>query len=479
MSSPDKFRMDKYSDFPKWYHSILKYAEIVDIRYPIKGMNVWMPYGLKALRNIQKIMIDLLEKTGHEEAYFPTMIPESVFSKERDFLQGFGGETFVVEGTMSKKFNEKLFVRPTSETVMYYMWSLWIKGRKDLPLRMYQIVNVFRYETKMTHPILRVREIMSFIEAHTAHPTPEEAEKQVEEAIRIYKEFFDSLLLPYFIVKTPPWDTFAGAEYNYDFITAMPDGKGLELGSVINLGQKFAKAFDIKFMDSDGQVKHVYQTCYGISERTLGAVIAIHGDEKGLFFPPNIAPIQVVIVPIARRGEEEIIEYSYKISEHLRKHGIRVHVDDDPEHTPGWKYYYWEMKGVPTRLEIGRREVNNKTATIARRDGAAKKTVPITDLIGSLKTAWNEINEYLRKRALEHLERMTIITHDPSKAAGKKALIITPWDGTEQCAEKLEAETGKPVLGGIRESPLKLPSIKKQELCSGEPIGYALLGVTY
>ncbi|HID08851.1 TPA: proline--tRNA ligase, partial [Candidatus Micrarchaeota archaeon] len=159
--------------------------------------------------------------------------------------------------------------------------------------------------------------------------------------------------------------------------------------------------------------------------------------------------------------------------------GIRVHVDDDPEHTPGWKYYYWEMKGVPTRLEIGRREVNNKTATIARRDGAAKKTVPITDLIGSLKTAWNEINEYLRKRALEHLERMTIITHDPSKAAGKKALIITPWDGTEQCAEKLEAETGKPVLGGIRESPLRLPGIKKQELCSGEPVGYALLGVTY
>lgn len=479
MSSPDKFRMDKYADFPKWYHSILKYAEIVDIRYPIKGMNVWMPYGLKALRNIQKIMIDLLEKTGHEEAYFPTMIPESVFSKEKDFLQGFGGETFVVEGTMSKKFNEKLFVRPTSETVMYYMWSLWIKGRKDLPLKMYQIVNVFRYETKMTHPILRVREIMSFIEAHTAHPTLDEAEKQVEEAIRIYKEFFDSLLLPYFIVKTPPWDTFAGAEYNYDFITAMPDGKGLELGSVINLGQKFAKAFDIKFMDSDGQVKHVYQTCYGISERTLGAVIAIHGDEKGLFFPPNIAPIQVVIVPIARRGEEEIIKYSYKVSEHLRRHGIRVHVDDDPEHTPGWKYYYWEMKGVPTRLEVGRREVNNKTVTIARRDGAAKITVPLADLFDSLKTAWDEINEYLRRRALEHLERMTIITHDLSKASGKKALIITPWDGTEQCAEKLEAETGKPVLGDIRESPLKLPGIKKQELCSGEPVGYALLGVTY
>ncbi len=479
MATPEKFRMDKYSDFPKWYHSILKYAGIVDIRYPIKGMNVWMPYGLKALRNIQRIIINLLESTGHHEAYFPTMIPESVFAKEKDFLQGFGGETFVVEGTMTKKFNEKLLVRPTSETVMYYMWNLWIKGRKDLPLKMYQVVNVFRYETKMTHPILRVREIMSFIEAHTAHATPEEAEEQIKTATWIYKEFFDSLLIPYYIVKTPPWDTFAGAEYNYDFITAMPDGKGLELGSVINLGQKFAKAFDIKFMDSDGQVKHVYQTCYGVSERTLGAVIGIHGDEKGLFLPPNIAPIQVVIVPIARKGEEEIINYARKIAEVLRSNNIRVKVDDDPEHTPGWKYYYWEMKGVPTRIEVGRRELENKTITIARRNGG-KTTVPLEELIPSLFEAWNQINNYLKQKALEHLEKMTIITDKPEEAYGKKALIITPWDGTQQCADRLEEQTGKQVLGEITESPIKLPKIKPGAVCeSGKEDRYALLGVTY
>ncbi len=478
--TPDKFRMDKYVDFPKWYHSILKYAEIVDIRYPIKGMNVWMPYGLKALRNIQRIMIQLLEETGHEEAYFPTMIPESVFSREKDFLEGFGGETFVVEGTMSKKFSEKLLVRPTSETVMYYMWNLWIKGRSDLPLKMYQIVNVFRYETKMTHPILRVREIMSFIEAHTAHATPGEAEKQIEEAIGIYKRFFDSLLIPYYIVKTPPWDTFAGAEYNYDFITAMPDGKGLELGSVINLGQKFAKAFDIKFMDTDGEVKYVYQTCYGISERTLGAVIAIHGDEKGLFFPPNIAPIQVVIVPIARRGEEDIIRYSRKIAGLLKENGIRVYVDDDPEHTPGWKYYFWEMKGVPTRLEIGRRELENRTVTIARRDGKPKKTVRLDELIKELYNTWSEIEKVLYERALKHLEKMTIITDKPEEARGRKALIITPWDGSQECAEQLEIDTGKGVLGEIRESPIKLPPLTGKNTCNGrQPDRYALLGVTY
>ncbi len=479
--SIEKFNLDKYVNFPEWYHEILKQAKIVDIRYPVKGMNVWMPYGLKALRLIQKIMIRLLEETGHEEAYFPTMIPESIFSKEKDFLKGFGGETFVVEGTLTKKFGEKLLVRPTSETVMYYMWSLWIKGRKDLPIKMYQVVNVFRYETKMTHPILRVREIMGFIEAHTAHPTMEEAEKQIAEAINIYKKFFDELLIPYYIVKTPPWDTFAGAEYNYDFITVMPDGKGLELGSVINLGQKFSKAFDIKFMDSDGRVKYVYQTCYGISERTLGAIIGIHGDKRGLFFPPKIAPIQVVIVPIARKGEEEEIrKYISKIEQVLRNNNIRCYTDWDPEHTPGWKYYFWEMKGVPTRIEVGRREVENKTVTIARRDGAPKTTVRLEELVNTLEQLWKEINNYLYQKALEHLRKMTIITDNPSEAYGKKGLIIVPWDGSMECAEELEESTGKQVLGEIIESPIRLPDPKTKKTCQNKTADrYALLGTTY
>ncbi len=481
MSSQEKylFEIDKFSDFPKWYHEILKKADIIDIRYPVKGMNVWKPYGFKALRNVQKIMIKLLEETGHEEAYFPTLIPESVFSREKEFLEGFGGETYVVTGTKTKQFNEKLYVRPTSETVMYYMWNLWIKGRKDLPLKMYQIVNVFRYETKATHPILRVREIVSFIEAHTAHATKEEAEEQIKEAIKIYKEFYDRLLIPYFIVLTPPWDTFSGAEYNYDFVTAMPDGKALELGSVINLGQKFAKAFDIMFMDEDGVKKYVYQTCYGISERSLGAVIAVHGDNKGLFFPPEIAPIQVVIVPIMRSGEEEILEYSKKILNILRKHGVRVYLDDDMEHTPGWKYYYWDMKGVPTRIEVGRRELSNNTATIARRDKRSKITVPLDKLIESLNNVWNDINKYLYERALEQLKKLVIITENPEEVQGRKGLIITPWDETEECANELESITGKGVLGTIVESPIKLPS-SGRSICNGRKTSkWAILGVTY
>ncbi|MEM0378128.1 MAG: proline--tRNA ligase [Thermosphaera sp.] len=481
MGKENPVGFDKYKDFPEWYHKILKEAKIVDIRYPVKGMNVWMPYGLKALRLTQKIMIRLLEETGHVEAYFPTMIPESVFSKERDFLEGFGGETFVVEGTATKRFEERLFVRPTSETVMYYMWNMWIKGRKDLPVKMYQIVNVFRYETKMTHPILRVREIMGFIEAHTAHASMSEAEDQIREAINIYKKFFDALQLPYFIVKTPPWDTFAGAEYNYDFITVMPDGKGLELGSVINLGQRFSKAFDIKFMDNDGVEKHVYQTCYGVSERTLGAVIGVHGDEKGLFFPPEIAPIQVVIVPIMKGVEEDVLEYAMKVERLLKDHGIRVFVDKDLEHTPGWKYYYWEMMGVPTRLEIGRQEASNSTVTIARRDGKPKTTVGIDELVPMLEAIWREVGESLRIRGLKHLEKMVRKTQlEGERLEEFKGLLIMPWDGSKECSDKLEEATGKQLLGEIVESPIQLGDPSKYESCNGGKADrWALLGVTY
>lgn len=472
--------IDKYENFDEWYHSVLREADIVDIRYPVKGMIVWKPYGLKALRNTQKILVELLERTGHQEAYFPTLIPEQIFAKEKDFLQGFGGETFVIEGTGTKKFSERYYIRPTSETVMYYMWSIWIKGRKDLPLKMYQVVNVFRYETKMTHPILRVREIMGFIEAHTAHATADEAERQIIEAVEIYKKFFDSLYLPYFIVKTPPWDTFAGAEYNYDFITAMPDGKGLELGSVINLGQRFAKAFDIKFMDSDGSVKYVYQTCYGVSERVLGAVIAVHGDDKGLILPPSIAPIQVVIVPIARSDEKDVLDYAQKVRAYLESNGIRVHVDDDPEHTPGWKYYYWEMKGVPTRIEIGRREFEAGTVTIARRDGAPKVTVKLEDATSTLYKTWLALGDTLKKRALDHLKKLTRICLECTPVGEFRGLVVAPWDGSKSDAEKLENTFNLSVLGEVVETPLELPNPKELTTCSGTRADrFALLGVTY
>jgi len=396
---------DKYKNFSEWYEKVTEEAEIIDKRYPVKGMLVWKPYGFKALKLTIGILERLLEEYGHQEAYFPMLVPEEIFAKEKDFLEGFSGETFVVERTISKKLARKFLLRPTSETVMYYMFSLWITSYKDLPIKLYQTVNVFRYETEQTHPILRVREIIRFNEAHTVHATPEDAERQIMEGLEIYSKFFDELLIPYIILKTPPWDTFSGAEYNFDFFALMPDKKAIELGSVINLGQKFAKAFEIKFQDSDGKWKYVYQTCYGVSERVVGVLISIHGDNRGIIFPPNVAPIQIVIVPIP--GEEmldKILEKCRKIFERLKKSGFRVHLDGRREITPGRKYYWWEFLGVPLRIEIGVKEVEEGRVTIARRDLFKRVVVSDEELEETIRRLFREISEELYRRAKKWLE---------------------------------------------------------------------------
>jgi len=444
---------DKYKRFSEWYEKITEEAEIVDKRYPVKGMLVWKPYGYKALKLTMRILEDLLEEYGHYEAYFPMLVPEEVFAKEKDFLEGFSGETFVVERTISKKLARKFLLRPTSETVMYYMFNLWVTSYKDLPIKIYQTVNVFRYETEETRPILRVREIIRFNEAHTVHATLEDTERQIREAIEIYSKFFDALLIPYIILKTPPWDTFSGAEYNFDFFAIMPDKKAIELGSVINLGQKFAKAFDIKFQDKDGQWKYVYQTCYGVSERVLGVLLAVHGDNRGLIFPHNVAPIQIVIVPIP--GEEvidKILEKCRALEKRLKESGYRVKVDDREDLTPGRKYYWWEFLGVPLRLEIGEKEVEQNMVTIARRDLFRRVTVDDKDLERKIREIFDDISKELYDRAKKWLisNIITASTIDEAKnklAENKGGIVRMPWCGKDNCGLKIEETMGVSSLG--------------------------------
>ena len=444
---------DKNKNFSEWYERVTEEAEIIDKRYPVKGMLVWKPYGYKALKLTIGILEELLEEYGHQEAYFPMLVPEEVFAKEKDFLEGFSGETFVVERTISKKLTRRFLLRPTSETVMYYMFNLWITSYRDLPIKLYQTVNVFRYETEQTHPILRVREIIRFNEAHTVHATPEDAHRQVMEGIEIYSKFFDELRIPYLILKTPPWDTFAGAEYNFDFFALMPDKKAIELGSVINLGQKFAKAFDIKFQDKDGEWKYVYQTCYGVSERVVGVLIAVHGDNRGIIFPPKVAPIQIVIVPIP--GEEimeKILEKCRHIHDTLKDAGFRVHLDDRDDVTPGRKYYWWEFLGVPLRIEIGVREVEEGKVTIARRDLFKRVTVKDGELIDVVRKLFSEIADELYRRAKDWLssnifpagsieEGLRIYR---SRGGG---ILKFPWCGDDTCGLRIEEETGLSSLG--------------------------------
>lgn len=445
------FSIDKSQNFPDWYDRAIEVAKIVDTRYPIKGMNAWMPYGFKALKLMLARMESLLDDSGHSEVYFPLMIPESVFSKESDFLRGFNGESFIVTIAGETELAERLYIRPTSETGMYDTVKLWIKSEADLPLKLYQTVNVFRHETRQTRPMMRVREIVKFKEAHTFHANPEDAARQVDEAISTYKKFFDMMLLPYKVLRTPSWDTFPGAEYNYDFMSVIPDGKGIELGSVINLGKKFALAFGIQYQNSKNDYSYVYQTCYGISERTLGTIMAIHGDNNGLLLPPIVAPIQAVIVPIYYAGKEEPVNRACsEIKKMLEDSNIRTSLDSR-QNTAGEKFYEWEAKGVPIRIEVGPKDVENSSAVIVRRDTREKKHVKVAELVEHVTNALDDISINMKRRADAYLKERILhfdTVEDVKKEYKERlGLVGLPWCGEEKCGRSIEEKIGIPTIG--------------------------------
>ena len=462
-SSKTTFSIDKVKDFPDWYDRALEVGAIVDVRYPVKGMNVWMPYGYAALNTMMSMMQEIMNRTGHKETYFPMLIPESIFGKERDFLKGFKGEAFVVTKAGTSDLAEKLYVRPTSETVIYETVRLWIRSSADLPLKLYQIVNMFRHETKQTRPMLRLREVAKFKEAHTFHATAEEAEAQMKEAIDAYKEFFDRLLIPYIIVRTPSWDTFAGAVYNIDFISVIPDGKAIELASVINLGQKFAKAFNLTYQTGENSKEYVHQTCYGISERELGVLIAVHGDNDGLILPPVIAPIHVVIVPIMKKGKEDALrKRAGEIRDELSKKGFKAEVDTR-EKGAGDKFYEWEAKGVPIRIEFGPRELETGNVVLYRRDKQMKVNVAQSNLAGQISEALEDISAVLKERADAYLKAR--IFHFKTSAelmekyTEREGIVGLPWCSDEKCGRKLEEEIGIPTIGFV-------PDKKLNEACA-------------
>ena len=452
-STKTTFSISKVGDFPDWFDRALDVGDMVDTRYPIKGMYVWKPYGYKALKLMLNTLSDLLDSTGHGEAYFPMLVPASVFGREGDFLKGFNGEAYIVTKAGNEDLSEKLYVRPTSETAIYESVRPWIRSFADLPMKLYQTVNVFRHETKQTRPMLRLREVTKFNEAHTFHATAEEAEKQVEEGVRIYSEFFNKLIVPFIVVKTPSWDTFAGAVYNYDMMSVMPDGKAIELASVINLGTKFAKAFNLTYRSSSNKQEYVHQTCYGVSERELGVLLSIHGDDKGLIIPPIIAPVQVVIIPIFKKGkEEEVRRAAENLRMALQRNGLRVAVDLKDKGV-GDKYYEWEAKGVPVRVEIGANELSANKLVVFRRDKLTKETIDLNDAGSRIGKLLDEIAESLRSAAQEYFKKR--IFHFKTSAELKEkyterlGMVSLPWCGDEACGRKLETEINIPTIGFI------------------------------
>jgi prolyl-tRNA synthetase len=436
----EKLNLNK-KNFTEWYDSIMFYDKILDDRYPLKGSYVWMPYGFKALKLMMRKMEELLDETGHEDSYFPLLVPMSIFKKEKDFLRGFGGSSLRITHVGDTPLDEEMIIRPTSETVMYYMFSLWIRSWRDLPMKMYQVVPVFRWETKMTKPMLRVREVVKFKEAHTVHETAEQADQQVKEGIEIYKKFFDFMKIPYVVLKTPDWGTFAGAVYNYDFISVMPDGKGIELASVINLGQKFAKSFDIKYLDKNGESKYVWQTCYGISERSLGVNLALHGDDKGLIFTSDIVPIQVVIIPIisGKEDDDKLIDKANEIKSDLKQYRVEIEKSDM---TTGSKFFHWEAKGVPVRVEIGNRELKDGNVVLVRRDTGTKKTMKYSELKMEIENAIKETDQNMYDNAKKFFKNMLTDAKDIEEAQkilkDKGGLVKVPWCGMTTCGKEIE-----------------------------------------
>ena len=443
------------SNFPRWFDWILEEAEIYDYgRYPVKGMGIWRPYGFQIRRRIIDIIRKVLDGRGHEEVLFPLLIPETLLQVEKEHIKGFEDEVYWVTHGGLEPLDVKLALRPTSETSITFMESYWIKSYRQLPKKYYQIVSIFRYETKATRPMIRLREVTTFKEAHTVHDTFEDSERQVLEAIEAYKEIYDRLAIPYLVSKRPEWDKFPGALYTIAFDIVMPDGRALQIGTVHNLGQNFTKVFDFKIQLSDESHDYPWQTSYGISDRIVATVISIHGDDRGTILPPNIAPIQVVIVPIPAGSEEDrrLVDKTVKeVEKLLAGHSIRVKVDDREEVRPGAKFYYWEARGVPVRIEIGPREAKNGTVTIVRRDTLEKMETPVSALVDELDKLFNSIYEMLKERAWNYMKskikRTTSLDEAKSWISERKGIVELPWCGMDDCAAQMEDMLEAKTLG--------------------------------
>ncbi len=442
------------TDFSNWYNEILWRAEIMDVRYPVKGLYVWFPFGFGIRKRTYGLLRDLLDR-DHEETLFPLLIPETEFMKEAEHIKGFEDEVYWVTHGGLSPLDVKLALRPTSETAIYPMYALWVRSHADLPLKYYQIVNTFRYETKHTRPLIRLREITSFKEAHTVHATWEEAAAQVEDAVALYREFYDRLGIPVLVSKRPDWDKFPGADYTIAVDCVMPDGRTLQIGTAHHLGDHFSRTFEITYEDRDGEQRLAFQTCYGISERSIAALISLHGDDRGLVLPPEVAPVQVVVVPIivGKRGDE-IRSASRKLAGMLEGAGIRVRLDDR-DIRPGAKYYHWEMRGVPVRLELGPRDLDAGVATAVLRTGG-RTTVPLDECGEEVRRLLEQVMKTIRQAAADRLAaqiRTADVLTDLDEVL-KHGVAVVGWCGDRACADRIEEETGAAVLGVEVRSPL-------------------------
>jgi len=430
-------------DFSQWYTDCILKSDLVDYS-PVKGCMVIKPYGYGIWENIQKELDERFKETGHKNAYFPLFIPESFLKKEAEHVEGFAPEVAWVTRVGSEELAEPLVVRPTSETIICAMYSKWIQSYRDLPLLYNQWCNVVRWE-KSTRPFLRTSEFL-WQEGHTAHATFDDAQEETLKMLEVYREFAQNVLaIPVVAGQKTDKEKFAGAMTTYTIEALMHDGKALQAGTSHNLGQHFAKVFDITYLDRDGQLKFVWQTSWGVSTRLIGALIMVHGDERGLVLPPKVASVQVVIVPIAMH-KEKVLDTAAKVADELKKAGIRVELDDRDSQSPGYKFNEWELKGVPIRLEIGPKDVAQNQAVLVRRDDFTKTAVSLDNIAESVSGELNSIQKDLYEKALKIREEHTFNANDINEFKealdNGKGFVKAAWCGERECEDKVKEETG-------------------------------------
>ena len=436
---------DKKGAFIDWYLAVVDAANLTDKRYGVKGANVWTPYGFLARRHLDEVMVREIEATGSSPVEFPALIPENEFAKEKEHIKGFDAQVYwVTKGGLSD-LDMPLVLRPTSETAMYPIFALWVRSHKDLPLNVYQIVNTFRYETKTTRPFLRVREI-HFFEEHTCQVDEAAADDRVRSNLEAFARMARAFALPYVAIRRPEWDKFPGAAYSIAFDIPVGAGRTLQIGSVHHYRENFSAPYGIRYEDENGAQRFVHQTTFGLSERLLGAIVTVHGDAKGVVFPPAVAPYEVVVVPIPSAEAGPAPEAtSREVVERLVAHGRRVHLDSGDER-PGAKYYRWELQGVPLRLEVGRREAAGRTATAVDRLGR-KQSVPLDSLEREVDRVLADFDRALYEKAVAaYREEFRTVT-SLEELKGYAHVAIVAWCGSEECGHAIETAIDGGLLG--------------------------------
>ncbi|CAL9029525.1 unnamed protein product [Prunus brigantina] len=461
-------------DFNAWYLDVIEQAELADYG-PVRGTMVIRPYGYAIWEAIQDYLNVKFKETGHSNMYFPQFIPYSFIEKEASHVEGFSPELAVVTIGGGKELEEKLVVRPTSETIVNHMFTQWIHSYRDLPLMVNQWANVTRWEMR-TKPFVRTLEFL-WQEGHTAHATPEEAEKEAIQMIDVYTKFaYEQTAIPVIAGRKSKVETFAGAVKTYTIEAMMGDRKALQAGTSHNLGQNFSRAFGTQFTDESGLRQHVWQTSWAVSTRFVGGIIMTHGDDTGLMLPPKIAPIQVVIIPIWKKDDDRavVLNSASSVKEALHAAGIKVKLDDSDQRTPGWKFNFWEMKGVPLRIEIGPRDVSSQSVVVSRRDVPGKQgkvfgiSMEPSVLEAYIKDKLDEIHSSLLEKAKSFRDSniVDVSSYDELKVAisqGKWAR--GPWSAGDKEELRVKEETG----ATIRCFPFEQPHGIKSCLMTGNP----------